>query len=523
MCFQRPYLAASLAVLLIICGISIIFVIPELSLALAKAWSLKLDEDSTSYDYWIISRKPIVSRKFFFNVTNPSEVLAGKKPVLHEVGPYSYVLILRRVNVTFGGKDRVSYNNRYSTEFLRSESVGSDSDLITTLNPELLLALSARDDISDPLADIVRHVYSNDATGGLFVTRSVHDLLFGRPFVMPALSRALNQSQGVTLAGPPSDKLSPRYTVYTGKHDIDDINTLARFNNAEDLPFWNRAECSSIRGTRPDNSFGPPIDDDDVKEIQTLMFNSRKVTWRVTDDDDDVNAYDWEFNTKKLSPAEDTFANVYDNKENDCYESHRTSPEGYTNPNWNNETAGMGLPSGVFDVGLASTPRRGSVLLSFPHFLHGDPYLRSVVSGLSPNPDIHASEMNIEPKTGVTIASSTKIQTNLMLNPSVRGKQFRFSDAPAIIYPILWQQTEYGIARSAAKKLYLVVETSWIIGFSIGPMFALFGGILLFLAVKLIQSERSNLRPPAYPSAHEMTYGKTTQPEDQDWVATSDF
>lgn len=75
MCFQRPVLAAGIAVCLILFGISVIFIIPELTLALAKSWSLKLDEDSTSYEYWIQTRKPIVTEKYFFNIMNPHDVM----------------------------------------------------------------------------------------------------------------------------------------------------------------------------------------------------------------------------------------------------------------------------------------------------------------------------------------------------------------------------------------------------------------------------------------------------------------
>lgn len=55
--------------------------------------SAVLQEGSPRFDVWRNPGKSIdIYMKFyFFNVTNPLQVANGEKPVVEEVGPYSYL------------------------------------------------------------------------------------------------------------------------------------------------------------------------------------------------------------------------------------------------------------------------------------------------------------------------------------------------------------------------------------------------------------------------------------------------
>lgn len=49
-----------------------------------------LVEGSRVFESWKAPPPPVYMQFFFFNVTNVDEVLKGSKPVLDQVGPYTY-------------------------------------------------------------------------------------------------------------------------------------------------------------------------------------------------------------------------------------------------------------------------------------------------------------------------------------------------------------------------------------------------------------------------------------------------
>lgn len=53
---------------------------------------LELRPDSPAYPYWHSMSFPMYMKVFFWNVTNSEEVLLeGARPVLRELGPYTYL------------------------------------------------------------------------------------------------------------------------------------------------------------------------------------------------------------------------------------------------------------------------------------------------------------------------------------------------------------------------------------------------------------------------------------------------
>ncbi len=49
------------------------------------------------------------------------------------------------------------------------------------------------------------------------------------------------------------------------------------------------------------------------------------------------------------------------------------------------------------------------VVMSAPHFLHGDPTLWEAVDGLYPDPEIHETYIDIEPTSGVPLMAHKRI------------------------------------------------------------------------------------------------------------------
>ncbi|KAG7252582.1 hypothetical protein CRUP_009597, partial [Coryphaenoides rupestris] len=51
---------------------------------------ITLTEGSRVFETWKSPPPPVYMQYFFFNVTNLDEVMTGGKPVLDQIGPYTY-------------------------------------------------------------------------------------------------------------------------------------------------------------------------------------------------------------------------------------------------------------------------------------------------------------------------------------------------------------------------------------------------------------------------------------------------
>lgn len=56
------------------------------------------------------------------------------------------------------------------------------------------------------------------------------------------------------------------------------------------------------------------------------------------------------------------------------------------------------------------------VFVSFPHFLYGDANLQGAITGLSANPTVHQSYLDVEPQSGALIRAEKKLQVNYLMS-----------------------------------------------------------------------------------------------------------
>uniref|UniRef100_A0A4W5L4M2 Scavenger receptor class B, member 2c n=1 Tax=Hucho hucho TaxID=62062 RepID=A0A4W5L4M2_9TELE len=88
-----------------------------------------------AFDVWENPPPPVYMQFYFFNVTNPAEVLRGERPAVLEVGPYTYREFrpMERVNFLENGT-KVAAVNTKTYVFQSDMSKGPESDLIRTVN-----------------------------------------------------------------------------------------------------------------------------------------------------------------------------------------------------------------------------------------------------------------------------------------------------------------------------------------------------------------------------------------------------
>ena len=130
--------------------------------------------------YWRNVPYDIDMDVYFWNITNPSEVLNGAKARLVEVGPISYDLTVERRQVTFD-VGNVTYVN-HQQYLNKDEDV--NSTLITTVNGPYMFIRQVQHQLPSWLRTLIR-VYLKENNYGPFVTRPMADLLWGYddPFI----------------------------------------------------------------------------------------------------------------------------------------------------------------------------------------------------------------------------------------------------------------------------------------------------------------------------------------------------
>ncbi|XP_076446440.1 lysosome membrane protein 2-like isoform X2 [Babylonia areolata] len=397
--------------------------------------SLPLKEGSTSYKNWMEPPAPIYFQVWMQHVANADEVVQqGAKPVLEQMGPYTYREKREKINITFDDNNTtISYRERQWYFFDRNASVGPETDNFTTVSLPMLTIVNLVRFEYFWVKDLLDFLLSK-TNEHLFVNLSVEELMWG--YEDNLLKEAKAIFDRFHLPFPLDDKFGLFYQK-NGSDDgvykimsgmggtIDQFAEIISWNGNTSLSFWNSSIANSLNGS--DGTLYPPF----VDKSQALYLFSSDLCRSLE------IQYSKEYGLKGIDvyrfivpPM--TFANVSVNPDN----------EGFCTPSTNC------LPAGLLN---ASVCRDGApVILSLPHFLDGDPDVRNRVFGMNPNRTEHQSVIDIEPMTGVVMNAAKRLQLNAYLNKTADIKDLeKLSDY--VVLPILWLSESATIDDKSAK------------------------------------------------------------------------
>ena len=463
--------------------------------------SLKLDEDAGFFKYWRTLRKPGRLYVYMFNVTNAQKVLDGQKPILQEVGPLVYEVFYDKINIHFEGEDRVSFKQRFRYEFMKKESNFTEDQEIITINAPLVFIVNHLNSLppDSPIRTMIRNeIYSVLEGQGLFIPIKVGELLskgypgnlfnkFGNTYPEAAVEKTKGLFSWMMGR---NDTAGIEFTVWTGQDDFDHYNTIYRYDHKRDLEYWKTEECRALRHVTTDKMFGPEIDTDDFKHMRIFEESACRVfKWKFTGEEE-TYAADWKLDSKRIILQNKNFLN-----ESACFASDIQSPDGYK------AGQGKGLPPGALDARRCNGNM--SVIISKPHFLGGDDYYKSSYDGIKPDAKKHESVIDIEPKTGAYLKTSTKLQISVAAEKDVVAKVY--PRALNLVYPIAWYNFETRVSRKEGKKLYLILELTWIIGYIFCGIFSLLGTSAILLGI-FYTEDGFSFRPDSEMSAGARTY-----------------
>uniref|UniRef100_A0A671Y4M2 Scavenger receptor class B member 2 n=1 Tax=Sparus aurata TaxID=8175 RepID=A0A671Y4M2_SPAAU len=446
------YTIGVFSILILISGIVLVLsdVFPHIEVVLKNG--------TMAFEAWENPPAPIYMQFYFFNLTNPMEVLDGDRPAVVEIGPYTYreYRPMEQVNFQDNGT-KVSAVNTKTYIFQPNMSRGPESDLIRTVN---IPAMTVMEKFKDNF--IVANVISSYMTGtdqGLFVTHTVGELLWGYE---DGLLKALKTFQpdlddvfGLFYKTNASN--DGEYVFFSGQENYKDFARVDTWNSQSSLDWWTSDECNMINGTN--GAFFHSV----ITKNETLyMFSSDLCRSLYAVYEEDVNVKG--IPGYRFSPPSEVFANLTVNPAN----------AGFCVP------AGNCLGSGVLNV--SGCKQGAPIIMSSPHFYQADEKYVQDVFGMNPEKEQHQTTIDINPLTGIVLQAAKRLQVNVYVEkiPSF-SSVMRISVINLALLPS--SQSVLIDDESVAKLKAIVTEQNVVVNipFMLIGLGIILGGIFMFL------------------------------------------
>ncbi|XP_041666404.1 lysosome membrane protein 2-like isoform X2 [Cheilinus undulatus] len=440
-----------------------------------------LVEGSRVFESWKTPPPPVYMEFFFFNVTNVEEFLQGEKPVVNQVGPYTYREYRYKTNVSMvENNTRVSAYTTKSFVFLRDKSVGDPTvDNITTVNiPSWAVMNKLKGSFWK--ASLVS-MWMTSLGSGLFTTRSVDELLWG--YEDPLLARVAPTNPEVEkifgLMYKKNNSNNGEFVYHTGQQNYMDYGRVETWKGESKLSFWTSDQSNTINGS-DGSAFHPLLKKDErIYVFSPDLCRSIYMEFEKDVEVKGIPAY-------RFTPPPSVLASK---EENPANEGFCISPK---------ECLGTGL--------LKVSPcRKGApVVTSFPHFHLADSKYVSAIEGMSPQREHHQTFLDLNPTTGVIVRASKRAQVNILMERISGFPKTRTLNET--VFPVMFLNESVTIDDVSAARLQKLLLISTLV--SNFPLIIVGLGAIM-LAVFIILLYR----------AHKH---KTTAEEDTSYYPVSD-
>ncbi|XP_049908961.1 lysosome membrane protein 2c [Epinephelus moara] len=453
------YSTGVLSILLLICGIALVLssVFPHFLQSMVEK-EVVLKNGTEAFEAWADPPAPIYMQFYFFNLTNPEEVLGGDRPAVVEIGPYTYREYRPMEQVDFQDNGtKVAAVNTKTYIFQRNMSRGPESDLIRTVNIPAMTVMEQFKD-STIMANLIS-AYMRSSGEGLFITRTVGELLWGyEDALLKALSVMkpdLDDVFGLFYKSNASN--DGEYVFFTGQQNYKDFARVDTWKGESTLNWWTSDECNMINGTNG-ASFHPVV----TKNETLYMFSSDlcRSLYALYEEDVQVKGIPG----YRFSPPSQVFANQTVNPAN----------AGFCVP------AGNCLGSGVLNVSLCK--QGAPIIMSSPHFYQADEKFVQDIFGMKPKKEQHQTAIDINPLTGIILQAAKRLQVNVYVEKIPTFSQT--GNVRTVVFPVVYLNESVVIDDASATKLHMImVEQNVVVNipFMLIGLGIILGGIFMFL------------------------------------------
>ncbi|XP_022184019.1 sensory neuron membrane protein 2-like [Nilaparvata lugens] len=133
------------------------------------------------------------------------------------------------------------------------------------------------------------------------------------------------------------------------------------------------------------------------------------------------------------------------------------------------------------------------VIMTKPHFLDAANDLLDDVDGLKPDPELHNSYFDIEPKTGIPLEGYHRIQVNLKLNQITTMTLMK--DLRNLTFPLLWVEEGIQLGPEEIDKLNeLIIEQLLIINIVKWSILTTSTSIIIITSLFMCKLSKSNMK-----------------------------
>ncbi|EPB70986.1 CD36 family protein [Ancylostoma ceylanicum] len=508
-------------------------------------FSQKSDK-SLGYSAYMMANPPMknVMRFFFFNVTNPDEMIyEGAKPRLVETKAYAVIESEQKRYLRWSDDgDQIFYQN-YKKYIISDEYTCPEcswDDIVTIPNPT---GIGAAANIYDPQYNITPIAQKILAFGLLlvgeypFVSHSVKEILFdgyndalltiGHSKIVAFLSGILNGGKSIIPIPIPdmprlgffqgyNNSRDEEYWIRSGKNDINRLGEIVTWANQTSLPqsWWPTAYSRSIRGSDSGSFCKMHLNKgDELPFFQSFMCRSFTKTFLAEtvvhgipsytfsvpyedyDTTSDVNIGFRYRNIEKVNYYPD-WPSCPDRNPSKCVDPHTVNCASQKNlcHNCCNMSYVDGtylVPPGIFPLvcypgRLQPTPF--AVMYSPPHFLYSPPQMINSVVGLNPNNETHRPMVySHEPYSGAVTEVFYRLQVSMPVMKSRGVLQNR--DITESIIPMFWEDSHAVLFDYTYDKIWLgfVLVPKLVDGikYSLAAL-----GVVLLLLVAMFQFRR---------------------------------
>ena len=527
-------LSLILGVIILICG--------ETLLSAFVANSLVFTPGSDSLTAWLDPPVQPYLSGYVFSVTNPEEVMQGAKPVLDEIGPFTYKAVTIKDSIDYETNkpqlefndddgETLTYRQRYFYFLDPSQSVGDPTKtFITVPNIPFLTGLRKIRNMGFGKG-LASNILLNKGRGTPFINVSVSGLLWGYNDDLPCATLTRPDSCGadedeVDIFDGGSDDDEEEWDWKRKKRSVvgqEEVDLRLLDHNSLSKSRMGFVDCECEWGLFRDRN---------VSLRKSVMVNTGRMEltrkgwveqyngdtqlhwWRPGSSCDRVGGQDGgtlypgarteddlqifvslmcrriglKFEQKILHEGINTLRfvpppNALGSHDDEVRDRRNEENECYCMKDQGFDC----YQSGVFNMAPCKAtpdlPTGAPIALSYPHFYQAHPRYQEAVVGLKPDKEKHQFYVDIVPELGVPLAIRPRLQLNVVINKdSDIPVMSNFSEE--LVLPFLWVQDGFSEpSPEMATQVKFGVEAPATLSLLGGVALILVGGALVLAAL----------------------------------------